>query len=107
MKILTLPNLNPGKAHLEAALRAWAEKEMDDWDALVAGQSANALPGGADLWENMPVLDSKAVARSSPIFQEYLGKPLDVKFIRPGGYSGVDPIGAMIADLVPKMLEAA
>lgn len=104
MKALNLLNQTQDRARLEAALRAWAEKETSEWNAAVDGQAANGLPGGADLWDDMPALDSKAVARSSPIFQEFMGKPLDVKFIRPGGYPSVD---AMIEDLVPKMLEAA
>jgi len=104
VKVLNLPQLAPIRPRLESALRAWAEKETSEWDALVEGGVPNTLPGGDDLWDHMPALDSKAVARSSPIFQEHLGKPLDVKLIRPGGYLGVD---SMIEDLVPKMLEAA
>ena len=89
---------------LAADLKSWWEQECGDWDALVEGADPQALPGGEDLWDRMPVVDSKAVARTSPIFERYFGIPLDVKLIRPGGYKSIDE---MIADLVPKMLRAS
>lgn len=89
---------------LAADLKSWWEQECGDWDALVGGADPEALPGGEDLWDCMPDVDSKAVARTSPIFERYFGMPLDVKLIRPGGYKS---IGEMIADLVPKMLRAS
>ena len=49
----------------------------------------------------MPTLDSKAVARSSPIFERHLGRPLDIRLIRPGGYQDIDH---MLDDLVPAMM---
>ena len=87
---------------LNADLNAWWEHECGDWDMLVEGKSPENLPGGEDLWNCMPVVDSKAVARTSPIFERYFGIPLDVKLIRRGGYKSIDE---MIGDLVPKMLE--
>jgi hypothetical protein len=87
---------------LSADLNAWWEQECGDWDTLVEGKGAGGLLGGEDLWNCMPVVDSKAVARTSPIFERYFGIPLDVKLIRRGGYKSIDE---MIGDLVPKMLE--
>ncbi len=88
---------------LERDLRAWVELESADWDALVEG-GPEGLPGGSDLWDTMPVLDSKAVARSSPVFEQHLGIKLDVRLIRAGGYFDVDD---MISDLVPSMVQVA
>lgn len=85
-----------------ANLNAWWEQECGDWDTLVEGKSPDVLSGGEDLWNCMPVVDSKAVARTSPIFERHFGIPLDVKLIRRGGYKSFDE---MVGDLVPKMLE--
>jgi hypothetical protein len=85
-------------------LRSWWSREGEDWDAAVTGAQPRSLPGGDDLWDDMPKVDSKAVARSSPIFLRHLGIPLDVKLIRPGGYPSIDDA---IADLVPKMAAVA
>jgi len=87
---------------LSAELNAWWAQECGDWDTLVEGKSGGVLLGGEDLWNSMPVVDSKAVARTSPIFERYFGIPLDVRLIRRGGYKSIDE---MIEDLVPKMLE--
>lgn len=97
-------NADPGQlgGFLIADLYAWWEQECGDWDALVEGKSREALIGGEDLWNCMPDVDSKAVARTSPIFERYLGIPLDIKLIRRGGYKSIDE---MVGDLVPKMLE--
>lgn len=89
---------------LAEAIRIWWKEESDDWDCLVTGVSPNPLPGGVDLWDLMPVVDSKATARSAPIFEKYLGIPLDIKLIRPGGYNSIDE---MIIHLVPAMQSLA
>lgn len=84
---------------LRAALAAWWRQEAADWDAAI--EAAQDSPTrGVDLWDDMPTVDSKAVARSSPLFEQYLGVPLEVKLIRKGGYTGIDD---MISDLVPRM----
>ena len=49
----------------------------------------------------MPVVDSKTVARTSPIFEKHLGRPLDIRLIRPDGYKSIDH---MIRHLVPLMM---
>jgi hypothetical protein len=89
---------------ITAEIQAWWGAESADWDAAVTGTDQAALPSGADLWDDMPVVDSKAVARTSPIFERHLGIPLDVKLIRPGGYRSIEDA---ISDLIPKMIAAA
>ncbi len=89
---------------IAADIKRWWEEECTDWDAAVTGADPASLPGGADLWDDMPTVDSKAIARTSPIFERHLGIPLDVKLIRHGGYASIDDA---IADLVPKMEAAA
>ena len=90
------PGLAPGPAPrdldarrlLEADLRTWWEEERADWDDQVSGGDAAA----ADLWESMPVVDSKTVARMAPIFEKHEGRPFDVRRIRPGGYAGIEDV---------------
>jgi hypothetical protein len=89
---------------ITAEIQAWWEVESTDWDAAVTAADPSALPGGADLWDDMPVVDSKTIARTSPIFERHLGIRLDVTLIRPGGYPSIEDA---IADLVPKMTAAA
>ena len=101
-----MPILRPPptkRQNLENAIRNWWDNESSDWDQLVTGESPSPV-GGADLWDTMPQLDSKAVARSSHIFEAELGIKLDVKLIKKGGY---DDIESMIDHLVPKMCELA
>ena len=71
---------------LAQELQAFWDREQDDWDAQVKG---NAAPT-PDLWESMPIVDSKTVARMAPIFEKYEGRRFDVKRIRPGGYSSIN-----------------
>lgn len=89
---------------LAADIRRWWEKQCRSWDAAVTEGDLASLPGGADLWDDMPTVDSKAIARTSPFFKRHLGIPLDVKLIRHGGYASIDEA---IDDLVPKMKAAA
>ena len=91
-------------AQLASAIRIWWDKESSDWDALVSGATPRPLPGGSDLWDRMPTVDSKAAARSAPIFELHLGIPLESKLIRPGGYKSIDD---MIDHLVPAMQAVA
>ena len=72
---------------LAAELRECWKKEQADWDDQVSDDDAT----GADLWESMPVVDSKTVARMAPIFKKH-GFPLDVKRIRAGGYTGINEV---------------
>ena len=88
------------RTRLAVDLRAEWNREQADWDAQVAGDDATAT----DLWGSMPTVDSKAVARMSPIFEKHLGRPLDVRLIRPGGYDSIDEV---IEILVAKMMDAS
>jgi len=94
----------PKAAALASDIKRWWEEECTDWDAAVTGADSATPPGGTDLWDDMPTVDSKAIARTSPIFERHLGIPLDVTLIRHGGYASIDDA---IADLVPKMEAAA
>ena len=93
------------RERLSSALRDWWGRECADWDAQVEGSSAEAASDAADsdLWDSMPMIDSKEVARTSSIFEGHLGCPLDVRLIRPGGY---DSIENMILHLVPAMMDS-
>lgn len=86
---------------ISSAIKHWWESESNDWDDAINDKN---LPGGQDLWDSMPTVDSKAIARSSPIFKRHLGIPLDPKLIRHGGYNSIQDA---IDDLVPKMCERA
>ena len=92
------------EAELEAELRSWLREQRASWDAAVQSGKPASPAGSLELWEDMPALDSKMVARSSHIFRKYLGIPLDPKLIRPGGYRDEDD---MIRDLIPKMEDVA
>jgi hypothetical protein len=100
----TPPPLSDRMTKLIDALRGWWEVESTDWDQLVTGPIADAPDADIDLWDDMPAIDSKAVARSSPIFKKFLGIELDVSLIRAGGYKSLDEC---INHLVPLMDEAA
>lgn len=98
------PPLSDRMTKLIDALRGWWEVESTDWDQLVTGPIADAPDADIDLWDDMPAIDSKAVARSSPLFKKFLGVELDVTLIRAGGYKTLDDF---IDHLVPLMDEAA
>lgn len=100
----TPPPLSDRMTKLIDALRGWLELESADWDQLVTGPLADAPDADIDLWDDMPAIDSKAVARSSPLFKKFLGIELDVALIRAGGYKTIDEC---IDHLVPLMDEAA
>ncbi len=91
------------ETRLRQALRDWAIDETTDWDSQVEASATGTVgdTSSSDLWDSMPTLDSKAVARSSPIFEQYLGRPLDIRLIRPGGYQSIDDL---IDHLVPAMM---
>lgn len=74
-------------AHTRLAedLRARLEQEQQDWDAAVAGSDMT----GQELWESIPTVDSKTVARMAPVFEEHEGRPFDVRRIRRGGYGSI------------------
>lgn len=86
---------------LEHDLRVFLNDQTASWDD--DSPPGSSLPGAEHLW-NLPKVDSKAIARCSPIFKKHLGIRLQVKLIKPGGYQSID--GA-INHLVPKMIDAA
>ena len=83
------------RRRLVGELRKWWDLELADWDKQVAGDDTT----GADLWDSMPVVDSKTVARMAPIFKKYEGCPFAVRRIRAGGYASINDA---IQDLVYK-----
>jgi len=89
---------------LEEDIRAWWKQVEAEGDALADAATSGDLSGGKDIWDGMPVIDSKVVTETSPIFERHLGIPLDSRDIRPGGYSDVED---MISDLVPKTKKRA
>ena len=110
--VLGIPELKPMSAPSEAdkraqlvhELREWWGQETADWDLRVQASRNDIIRDAhrSDLWDCLPTVDSKTVARMSPIFQRHLGRPLDVKLIRPGGYESLDD---MISHLVPAMMK--
>ena len=88
---------------LSLELRGWWSKERADWDTQVEGSPTAGMSEAtdSDLWGSMPVVDSKTVARTSPVFEKHLGRPLDIRLIRPRGYESVDH---MIGHLIPLMM---
>jgi hypothetical protein len=87
---------------LEKAIRDWWKAEQEKW---VHAVDDGAEPGNdSDLWDDMPVVESKQIARTGKLFEEHLGTKLDVKLIRAGGYESIEDV---ISDLVPKMVAAA
>ncbi len=87
---------------LKTALRSWWKREQKDWDRRV-DSSARERITGPELWDGMPTIDSKVAAETSPIFEKYLGIPLDTSMIKPGGYTSIEDL---MSDLVPKMMSS-
>ena len=75
----------------------WNEQQAT-WDSKV--ENVERAQGELDLWDKIPNMDSKEVARMTPILEKYLGPVFDVKHIRPGGYEDVDDL---IEDIVRKL----
>lgn len=79
---------------LRAEMETWLEQEL----AAEAPPAAN--PATAPVWSDLPVLDSKTLARASPVVKKHLGVGIDPKLIRKGGYSSVEEA---LDDLLPKL----
>ena len=75
-----------GLAKLAEAVRRALNKERESCEAQVVGGDSSS----ADLWEDMPTVDSKTVARLAPVFKRHTGRPLNIRRIRPGGYDSVE-----------------
>jgi len=83
---------------LKDALRKWWQDQQAAWP-----KGPSTCPEGEeDLWSDMPEIDSKAVARTAPLFKEHFGIGLDVRFIRHGGYRSLED---MVNDIVPNMVK--
>lgn len=86
-----------GADALKKAVEEWWALQQTDWDTIVLAPDPTVVTN-AGLWDDMPAVDSKAIARCAPIFAEH-GYAFDVRSIRPGGYTS---IGEAIADLIRK-----
>lgn len=92
------------EGELNAKIREWW-KQYDEGK----GSSSNVIvEKGAsddqDLWDDVPVIDSKLVVETTIIFEQVLGVELQSNLIKPGGYGSIDEL---ITDIVPKMIEFA
>ncbi|MCA1811172.1 MAG: hypothetical protein LC623_04065 [Halobacteriales archaeon] len=85
---------------LAAALLQWHQEQKEVQDFLTPKPDDR----DADLWDNMPEIDSKQALGSSHVFKSILGIDLDTRLLRPGGYRTIQH---MIDELVPKMLDLA
>jgi hypothetical protein len=84
---------------LSAALKRWWRQESTDFDSAIrAGSGAGIVP----VWNRMPEIDSKAIVKASPIFEQYLGLQLPPSMIKRGGY---DSFEQLWDDLIPKLRE--
>lgn len=89
---------------LERRLTDWWDNRTALYEKFLGLAKSKGLPGGRDLWDGMPEIDSKAVAETSVIFEEVLGIPLDFKLVKIGGYDQLDD---MKRDLISPMIARA
>lgn len=83
---------------LEASLREDLKKW---WQQNLAGSTPPpSNPATAAVWGKVPAVDSKAVARASPVVRKHLGVGIDPKLIRKGGYATFDEA---LDDILPKL----
>jgi hypothetical protein len=54
----------------------------------------------SDLWDDLPTVDSKTVAKLSPIVKGFLGRSLDPRWIQKGGYDSVE---SAVKDILDKL----
>lgn len=57
-------------------------------------------PPEGELWDDLPIVDSKTVVKLSPLLEEDTGMKLKNKWIRRGGYDSADEA---IKDLIKKI----
>ena len=84
-------------AALEAAIREWWLTQEASW----LDDSVNTDSEETDLWDDLPEVDSKVAAKSTPLFEDHLGVKLDVRMIKPGGYTSINEL---VNELVPRMV---
>lgn len=86
----------------EKALRKHIAEATEDFDAAVGVPSA-----GSSVWRGVPVVDSKTVAKASPIFESMFGVKLDPKWIKRGGYGSTDEaVGHLKSEVFKSALKA-
>lgn len=71
------------QAPLKKALSDALQKELDDC-------ALDLDDPDSDLWDDLPTVDSKTVAKLSPVVKKFVGRSLDPRWIRKGGYASVD-----------------
>ena len=84
------------KADLSDQLSERLQEEMD-MRAFEINDEAN------DLYEDLPVVDSKAVVKLSPLVEKMTGRKIDVKWIKKGGYDSKEEA---VSDLLAKIKAA-
>jgi len=80
------------------SIRADLKKWWQDHQASLTPPPSN--PATAAAWGNVPQVDSKTIARASPVVRKHLGIGIDPKLIRKGGYASFDEA---IDDILPKL----
>lgn len=83
---------------LEQELRDWWDERTEEFENDIRDGSSD----GTGLWRQMPVIDSKEVTRTKPIFEDHLDGDFDPEKIRDGGYDSIDDI---INHLVPAQMD--
>ena len=87
----------------DARLSQLKKDLIEFWDDETSPVTAPALDALADLWADVPELDSKAVQRASRIIERHLGFKLTAKFLKRGGFDTCDEF---LDDLLPKLRDA-
>ena len=96
MPIVLMAPTKESVAALEAAIREWWQNQQATW----LPDSTYVESEETDLWDGLPEIDSKVVARTSPLFEDHFGIKLDVTMIKAGGYDSIDQL---INDVIPQM----
>lgn len=93
-KLLTPAEYAAREAEIKKTLTEALETELQDCAIPDLGSDIDS-----DLWD-LPVVDSKTVAKLSPVVKELIGRRLDPSWIRKGGYESVTDA---IEDLLEKI----
>jgi len=93
----TASQFNALRPKLEKQLTAALEKELEDCALPDLGNDPDS-----DLWD-LPPVDSKTVAKLSPVVKALVGRRLDPRWIQKGGYNSVK---AAIGDLVTNIAKS-
>lgn len=93
---------------LEPAIRADLKKWWKQNQATATPPPPN--PATAAVWGGVPVVDSKTVARASPVLRKHLGVGINPKLIRKGGYASfaeaLDDLLSKIRESCPEVVDA-